>query len=58
MNRSNIPGGSTVGSITSAMLAMRTMDVGVPILAMHSARETMGSADQEGFDNLMRAFLR
>lgn len=42
VNRSNIPGGSTVGSITSAMLAMRTMDVGVPILAMHSARETMG----------------
>ena len=42
VNRSNIPGGSTVGSITSAMLAMRTMDVGVPILAMHSARETIG----------------
>lgn len=58
VNRSNIPGGSTVGSITSAMLAMRTMDVGVPILAMHSARETMGSADQEALDNLMRAFLR
>jgi len=56
VNRSNIPGGSTVGSITSAMLAMRTMDVGVPILAMHSARETMGSADQEALDNLMRRF--
>ena len=51
VNRSNIPGGSTVGSITSAMLAMRTMDVGVPILAMHSARETMGADDQEALDN-------
>lgn len=58
VNRSNIPGGSTVGSITSAMLAMRTMDVGVPILAMHSARETMGADDQEALDNLMKAFLR
>lgn len=58
VNRSNIPGGSTVGSITSAMLAMRTMDVGVPILAMHSARETMGANDQEALDNLMKAFLR
>lgn len=58
VNRSNIPGGSTVGSITSAMLAMRTMDVGVPILAMHSARETMGADDQEALENLMRAFLR
>ena len=58
VNRSNIPGGSTVGSITSAMLAMRTMDVGVPILAMHSARETMGVDDQEALDNLMKAFLR
>lgn len=58
VNRSNIPGGSTVGSITSAMLAMRTMDVGVPILAMHSARETMGADDQEALDILMKAFLR
>lgn len=58
VNRSNIPGGSTVGSITSAMLAMRTMDVGVPILAMHSARETMGADDQEALDSLMKAFLR
>lgn len=34
------------------------MDVGVPILAMHSARETMGADDQEALDNLMKAFLR
>ncbi|WP_295234991.1 M18 family aminopeptidase [Veillonella sp.] len=58
VNRSNIPGGSTVGSISSAMLTMRTMDVGVPILAMHSARETMGANDQEALESLMRAFLR
>lgn len=43
VNRSDIPGGSTVGSISSAMLPMRTMDVGLPLLAMHSARELMGA---------------
>ena len=57
VNRSDIPGGSTVGSISSAMLPMRTIDVGVPLLAMHSARELMGSADQEQLNRLMNYFL-
>ena len=57
VNRSDIPGGSTVGSISSAMLPMRTIDVGVPLLAMHSARELMGSADQEQLNRLMNHFL-
>lgn len=57
VNRSDEPGGSTVGSISSAIFPMRTMDVGIPILAMHSARETMGSEDQESLDGLMRIFL-
>ena len=47
VNRSDILGGSTVGSISSAMLPMRTMDIGLPLLAMHSAVETMGARDQE-----------
>ena len=58
VNRSDIPGGSTVGSISSAMLTMRTMDVGVALLAMHSARETMGIQDQAALNSLMKAFLR
>ncbi|MBF1762092.1 MAG: M18 family aminopeptidase, partial [Veillonella sp.] len=57
VNRSDEPGGSTVGSISSAVFPMRTMDVGIPILAMHSARETMGQNDQEALDALMKAFL-
>ena len=57
VNRSDEPGGSTVGSISSAAFPMRTMDVGIPILAMHSARETMGQNDQEALDALMKAFL-
>lgn len=57
VNRSDIPGGSTVGSISSAMLPMRTMDVGIPLLAMHSARETMGASDQYSLYLLMCVFL-
>ena len=57
VNRSDTPGGSTVGSISSAMLPMRTVDVGLPLLAMHSARELMGAADQEQLNRLMNHFL-
>lgn len=57
VNRSDIPGGSTVGSISSAMLPMRTIDVGLPLLAMHSARELMGANDQEQLNRLMNYFL-
>ena len=57
VNRSDIPGGATLGSMVSSQLAIRTMDVGVPILAMHSARETMGASDQAALTGLVRAFM-
>lgn len=57
VNRSDIKGGSTLGSILSANLPIRTMDIGVPILAMHSARETMGIKDQEAMENLLCKFF-
>ena len=43
VNRSDMLGGGTLGSITSAHLPMYTVDLGVPMLAMHSARELMGA---------------
>lgn len=58
VNRNDIPGGSTLGSIASAMLPIRTMDIGVPILAMHSARETMGAADQKALNDLLKIFYK
>jgi aspartyl aminopeptidase len=36
---------------------MRTVDIGVPILAMHSARETMGIEDQARLCDLLRGFF-
>lgn len=56
-NRSNIKGGSTLGSISSAMLTMPTVDVGIPLLAMHSARELMGTKDQAAIVELTKAFF-
>ena len=57
VNRSDIPGGSTLGSIASALIPIRTMDIGIPMLAMHSARETMGVRDQEAITKLLKAFF-
>lgn len=57
MNRADLPGGSTVGSMASSLLAMPAADIGVPLLAMHSARETMGTGDQDAFVRLVTAFF-
>ena len=57
MNRADLPGGSTVGSMASALLAMPAADIGVPLLAMHSARELMGLRDQDAFCRLCTAFF-
>lgn len=56
-NHSDVQGGATLGSILSSHLPMRTMDIGVPILGMHSARETMGTADQLALTKLIAAFF-
>lgn len=53
VNRSGIRGGGTLGSIASTGLPMRTMDAGIAILAMHSARELMGARDQLALERLV-----
>jgi aspartyl aminopeptidase len=45
VNRTDLACGSTIGPLTAASLALPTVDVGAPQLAMHSARELCGSAD-------------
>lgn len=58
VNRSDQAGGSTLGSIASTLLPVLTVDVGIPLLAMHSARETMGSADLEALVKLSKAYFK
>ena len=57
VNRNDIRGGSTLGSMLSALVPVRTMDIGVPLLAMHSARETMAAADQDALADCLTAFF-
>lgn len=56
-NRSDMTSGSTLGSIASAWLPMKTVDLGIPLLAMHSAREMMGVEDQHALHQLIHAFF-
>ena len=45
VNRNDIPGGTTIGPISGTQLGILTVDVGLPILSMHSARELCGAED-------------
>ncbi len=45
VTRSDLPCGSTIGSITAAELGVPTVDVGSPMLSMHSCREVAGAKD-------------
>lgn len=55
VNKSDMPGGSTLGAIASTKMPMRMADVGIPMLAMHSAMETMGAGDLEALEKLVEA---
>ncbi|PVV04512.1 hypothetical protein BB560_000988 [Smittium megazygosporum] len=55
--RNDSPCGSTIGPLISSNLGIRTIDVGNPMLSMHSVRETMGTDDVQHSIQLFEAFL-
>lgn len=57
-NRSNVPGGSTLGNISTAHVSVESVDIGLPQLAMHSAVETAGVKDTKYAVDLFRMFYR
>lgn len=47
VNRSDLRGGTTIGPITAAKLNIPVIDMGAPVLSMHSVRELASVADNE-----------
>ena len=56
VNRPDLACGSTIGSLTAALLGLPTVDVGNPMWSMHSAREVAGVADQVLMHRALSAF--
>ena len=56
-NRSDSPGGSTLGSIADTLLPVNTVDIGMAQLAMHSSYETAACADNVHLIGASRAFF-
>lgn len=54
--RSDMACGSTIGPLTAANIGVRTLDVGVPTLAMHSVRELAGTLDLYALTRVLRRF--
>ncbi len=55
-NRSDIPGGSTLGAISLSNVSIHSIDIGLPQIAMHSAMETAGSFDYEELIKALKEF--
>lgn len=56
-NNSELSGGSTLGLVTARTLGMKTCDIGIAQLAMHSACETCGLEDIDTMQRALTAFL-
>lgn len=58
VNHSDVAGGSTLGNILASSLPLKGVDMGNPILAMHSVRETGAAVDHEYCIRAFTEFFR
>ncbi len=56
VNRSDAPGGSTLGNISNAHVSLNCVDIGLAQLAMHSTYETAGAKDTEYLIKALTAY--
>lgn len=57
VNRADMRGGSTIGPLAEAATGIEAIDLGSPMLAMHSIRECASLSDQAAMQQLMTAFF-
>jgi len=57
-HRCDLPCGSTIGPITSAKLGVRSLDIGNPMWAMHSLRESAGVLDHQYLIRVLQHFFK
>jgi aspartyl aminopeptidase len=58
VHRADLACGTTIGPVSAARLGIKTFDVGTPMWAMHSARESSGALDHPHYINVMSEFLK
>ena len=58
ITRNDMPCGSTVGPTISANLGIPTVDIGEPMLSMHSIREMMAASDHADMIKLVKELYR
>ncbi|EKE22967.1 MAG: hypothetical protein ACD_6C00658G0003 [uncultured bacterium] len=58
VNRSDMRGGSTIGPISSTHVSIRSIDIGLPMLAMHSIRELCGIQDHSAMLRVLGEFYQ
>ena len=56
-NKPGIVGGSTLGNILQGSVSIHMVDIGLPMLGMHSAYESAGVCDVKDYYKIMKAFF-